>query len=161
MDTTLFGALIAGVSGLIGTGVGAGITFWNAHAERKEKRREFLRTRLEELADLNSKSIEWNVRVSGCRTLEELRGLCFPASSRKMWLLSALYFPGVKQAAIDYHNELIHFYGQAIDSLGSGALTVGEEMARAGTSDGISARLALGRQRIDDAISAESEKANR
>jgi hypothetical protein len=154
----MLGVLIGGAFALAGTVIGAAISIWNSRAERKERRWEHLRARLEEAADLSSKSVEWIIGMGACRTLDELRPYSLPPPTRRLYVLSTLYFPLVESVVSDYHNELIAYYQHACDSVGSGLMTVGAEMAKRGTYEQSSTKLRRLRQKIDDAIAAEMRK---
>jgi hypothetical protein len=157
-QSTTVGVLIGGAFALAGTLIGAAISLWNSRAERKERRWEHLRSKLEEAADLSSKSVEWIVGIGACRTLDELRPYSLPPPTRRLYLLSALYFPSAESAVSDYHNELIAYYHLAADSVGSGVMTVGAEMMKRGISQDASVKLRRLRQKVDDALAAEMKK---
>ncbi|MEQ1842273.1 MAG: hypothetical protein ABL994_17850 [Verrucomicrobiales bacterium] len=154
-ESTIIGVLIGGAFALAGTLVGSAISLWNSRAERKERRWEHVRNRLEEAADLTSKSVEWIIGIGACKTLDELRPFSLPPPTRRLYMLCTLYFPSVESAATEYHNELIRYYQLASDSVGSGMMTVGAEMTKSGISAEASAKLRRLRQKLDDALAAE------
>jgi hypothetical protein len=107
--------LIGGGLTLTGTVVGQLTTLFSGWIDRRHKVRILRRERFEELADCVSKSVLWFPKISACRTIEEINANGPPPEARRIMVLALLYFPELRDAAIDYTNGLIKYHGWICD----------------------------------------------
>jgi hypothetical protein len=149
---------IGGGLALAGTALGLVGSLVAGWLERKNQRDRLLRERYEEMTQAIAATLPWFARLAACRNLDEVRLCPPPAESRRLVILSLVYFPEFKDVVAEYHNELIEHFGNAVDCCADrlvGGASIGAIMAKRGhKSDGFTHL----RQRLDNLVEKYAAK---
>jgi hypothetical protein len=111
MDKEIITAIIAATSALAGVALSQLIALLKAHLDRKHQRQILFRTKYEELANHLNDALAWTNNLLSVKTTDELQAHSQPMSTRRIYALVLLYFPLLKQEAIDYVQASIQFQG--------------------------------------------------
>lgn len=120
MDKELITAIIAATSALAGVALSQLIALLKAHLDRKHQRRILLRTKYEELANHLNDALVWSNILLSTKTIDELHAHSQPMSARRIYVLALLYFPLLKQQAIDYLQASVEFQSAVSDAFSPG-----------------------------------------
>jgi hypothetical protein len=101
MDNGIITAIIAATSALSGVALSQGIALLKSYLDKKHQKQILLRIKYEELVNHLNDSLEWSNNLLGVKTIDELHAQSQPMSARRIYALTLLYFPLLKQEAID------------------------------------------------------------
>jgi len=111
MDKEIIAAIIAATSALSGVALSQAIALLKAHFDRKYQKQILLRSKYEELANHLNESLAWSNNLLCVKTTDELQAHSQPMDARRIYALVLLYFPLLKQEAIDYIQASLQFQG--------------------------------------------------
>jgi hypothetical protein len=156
-DLTDHGAIwIGGFLAILGTSIALAGPILNDLVGKRFRRQKLLRNRYEELTECVAVTLAWFPKLAECRSLDEVNKSYPPPESRRLCVLSMIYFPELKKSATDYHNALIAYYHAAVDCCDQpliGVASVGALMAKRREERGETQdQIVVLRQRLDDII---------
>lgn len=155
MEKDVITAIIAATSALAGVALSQLIALLKAHLDRKHQRRILLRTKYEELASHLNEALVWSNNLLSTKTIDELHAHSQPMSARQIYILALLYFPLLKQQAIDYLQASIQFQGAVSDAFSPGiAASAGAQAVKnnQGALMKASREMNMARQTLDNKI---------
>lgn len=109
MDKEIITAIIAATSALSGVALAQAIELLKSHLDRKHQKQILLRTKYEELVNHLNDALAWANNLLGVKTIDEFHAHSQPMSARRLYALVLLYFPLLKQEAIDYIQASLEF----------------------------------------------------
>lgn len=114
-DSTLYATLMGGALALAGSLASQLLTLVSARQQRTHERDMRQRQRLEQMADAITATIPYIQILGQCQCIEDLLKSRVPAEARKITMIAYLYFPELRDAAVDYSNYLNQYYIYALE----------------------------------------------
>lgn len=106
----LYPVLVGGGLALAGATFGTILTFVNSHLERRQRRREILRQKYEEMVDYLDQTIGWFPTLDLCRSSESAVESHPPKAVRSLASLAMVYFPELSLPAKSYSSSVVDYY---------------------------------------------------
>jgi hypothetical protein len=116
MERDVLIGVISALSALGGVVVSQFFSLLQAHFEHKHQKKILLRTKYEELARHLNEAMEWVSIASSSKSIPELHARSIPTAARWVYSLSLLYFPELKESAVQLVSACSEFQHVLIDN---------------------------------------------
>jgi len=157
---TIDGILIGGAIATFGIGIAALIQFADHCFERAQRKKEIRRQKYEEMGIFYAECLEWYQKLAVCKSSEDILINGFPSSdTRKMVMLSIIYFPEIVPYATNFANAMGAFHNWA-NKLTDGKTILGELIAKSPEKESEVEKFSIAKNAFDESILRYSKKYN-
>ncbi len=166
MDSQLTAVIIGAGAGIAGQLLTQLCGYLTTFIDRKHERHAYFRSRLEEMSEAVTVTVDWTQSFTKANSLEAIIDSKPPAECRRLMTIASLYFPELMDPVREYCNCLIEHHNWSISFFNASApapLGAQIQMAILNSSKPeelkeMQMRPLYLRQSLDDAITKEAKK---
>jgi len=126
----IYPVIVGGGLALTGALFGTILTFLNSHLERRQRQRETIQQKFEELANMIDETVLWFPTLDLCKSNQSAVETHPPICHRRIATLALIYFPELIDDSRSYSSAIVEYYQWVINAVKlDGTRPIGEMVA--------------------------------